>query len=110
MPTKPSGKEECRNSDNGRCLLINAATYGLFSKAIDHTLMRGKELTHTPPAEGVHDCFKKQKTAFTGSVEWQAVRVKNDLEAGGVLETFTAKGKKWKRLAAAQPETTRAPF
>jgi hypothetical protein len=91
-------------------MMINAATYELFSKAIYHTLKSGKELTYTALVEGVHDCFRKQKTAFDGSVEWYTVTVKNDLQAKGAIETFTTKGKKLHRLADKKSRGIRAPF
>ena len=101
---------ECLNPNTGRRMLIDAATYELFSKAIYYTLMEEKQLTFTQMVEGVRDCFKKQKTSFDGSVEWYTVTVKNHLQAKGVMEAFPGKGKKLHRLAAAQPKTRRAPF
>lgn len=97
--TKQAGKVECLNPNTGRRMLIDAATYELFAKAICHTLMGGKELTYTQIVEGVRECFQKEKTAFDGSAEWYAVTVKNDLQAKGVLDVFTQKGKKLHRLS-----------
>jgi hypothetical protein len=100
MPTatKPSAKAECINPNTGNRMNIDAATYELFSKAIYHTLKEGKQLTYTQMVDGINDCFKQQKTKFNGSVEWYAVTVKNDLQAKGVIEAFTEKGKKLHRL------------
>jgi hypothetical protein len=38
--------------------------------------------------------FQEQKPIFKGSIEWYAVTVKHDMEASGVIESFTEKGKK----------------
>ena len=97
--TKQAGKVECLNPNTGRRMLIDGATYDRFAKAISCTLMGGKQLTYTQIVEGVRECFRKEKTAFDGSVEWYAVTVKNDLQAKGVLDVFTQKGKKLHRLS-----------
>ena len=100
MPTttKPTNKVECLNPNTGGRMNIDAVTYELFSKAIYHTLKEGNALTYTQIVDGIHDCFKKQKTKFDGSVEWYAVTVKNDMQSKGVMETFIEKGKKLHRL------------
>jgi len=78
---------------------IDAATYDVFSKAIYHTLKEEKGgITYTDIVTGVKKCFKEQKTNFLGSIEWYAVTVKHDMEASGVIESFTEKGKKLHRL------------
>ena len=71
MPTtnKPAAKVECINPNTGGRMNIDAATYDLFSKAIYHTLLGGKQLTYTQIVEGVKNCFQKQETNFDGSVE-----------------------------------------
>lgn len=98
VAAKPSAKVECLNPNTGGRMKIDKATYDLFSKAIYHRLKGGKQLTYTQIVEGIHDCFKQQKTKFDGSVSWYAVTVKNDMEARGMVETFTDKGKKFHRL------------
>ena len=40
----------------------------------------------------------KKKTIFDGAVEWYAITVKNDMEARGLIEVFTEKGKKLHRI------------
>ena len=42
--------------------------------------------------------FKKNKIKFEGAVDWFGISVKNHLEARGVVESFTEKGKKLNRL------------
>lgn len=95
--TKPQ-KVECLNLNTGGKMNINKATYDLFSKAIYHVLKKEGAITFTQLAEGVQDCFKQQKTKFDGSVGWYAVTVKNDMEARGVIEVFTEKGRKLHRI------------
>lgn len=91
-------KVECVNPTTGRRMNIDKATYELFSKAIYHTLKKQGALTFTQMVEGVYNCFKQQNTKFDGSVEWYAVSVKNDMDAIGVMEVFTEKGKKLHRV------------
>lgn len=97
MLTK-SSKVECLNPNSGRKMNIEKSTYDLFSKAIYHTLKKEGAITFTQIVEGVYDCFKQQNTAFGGSVEWYTVTVKNDLQARGVIDVFTEKGKKLHRI------------
>jgi hypothetical protein len=99
MATKTaSEKVECLNPNTGGRMNIDKAIYDLFSKAIYHSLKAGKELTYLQIVEGIYNCFKKQKTKFGGSVGWYAVTVKNDMEARGIIEAVTIKGKKLNRL------------
>jgi hypothetical protein len=91
-------KLECLNPNTGGKMNIDASVYNLFSKAIYHSLKENKQLTYTQIVEGIHDCFKKQKTKFDKSVGWYAVTVKNDMHARGVIEVFTEKGKKLHRI------------
>ncbi|TMI77818.1 MAG: hypothetical protein E6H10_18270 [Bacteroidetes bacterium] len=99
MPTKSLEKVECLNPNTGRKMNVDAATYDLFNKAIYHTLKKEKQaISYTNIVKGVKKCFKEQKTIFRGSIEWYAVTVKHDMEASGVIESFTEKGKKLHRL------------
>lgn len=90
---------KCSNPNTGGSMNIDKHIYELFSKAIYHTLKAGKELTYTEIVEGVKDCFKKQNTQFTGSVNWYVVTVKNDLQAKGILKVSSEKGKKLHSIA-----------
>lgn len=87
-------KVECLNPNTGKKMNIEKGTYDLFSKAIYHSLKKEGPITFTQLVEGVNDCFKQQKTKFDGSIGWYAVTVKNDMQAKGVIEVFTEKGKK----------------
>src|SRR4051794_5852954 len=99
MPAiKPSAKVECLNPNTGGRMNIDASTYDLFSKAINHILKEEKQLTYSQIVDGIKDYFKKQKTKFDGSIGWYAVTIKNDMQSRGVIEAFTEKGKKMHRL------------
>lgn len=93
-----SEKVECLNPNTGGKINIDKDTYDLFSKAIYHTLKKGKALTYTEVVDGIKDCFKQQKTKFKGSVSWYAVTIKHDMHARGIIEVFTEKGKKLHRV------------
>lgn len=96
-----SQKVECLNPTTGGRMNIDKTIYDQVSKAIYHTLKTGKALTYTQIVEGVYDCFKKQKTKFERSIEWYTVTVKKDMEARGVIEVFTEKGKKLHQIKKA---------
>jgi hypothetical protein len=98
MAVRQQQKVECLNPNTGRAMSIDKEVYDLFSKAIYHTLKKGKALTYTEIVEGVNECFKQQKTKFDGSVGWYAVTVKHDMHARGVIEITNEKGKKIHRL------------
>jgi len=99
MPARSIGKVECLNPNTGGKMNIDTTVYGLFSRAIYHTLKKSKQgVTYTDIVSGVKQCFKEERTTFQGSVEWYAVTVKNDMVAKGVIETFMEKGKKLHRL------------
>ena len=99
MASATGKKTECINPNTGGRMNIDSSIYELFSKAIYHTLKKNSPLSFTQIVQGVHDCFKKQKTKFDGSVEWYSVTVKNDMHARGVIEVYTEKGKRLHRLA-----------
>lgn len=99
MPAKnPPQKVECLNPNTGGRMNIDKTTYDLFSRAIYHTLKKNQLLTYSQIVDGIYDYFRQQKTKFEGSVEWYAVTVKHDMQARGVIEAFTEKGKKLHRL------------
>lgn len=99
MAKTVSQKTECLNPNTGGRMNIDTKIYDLFSKAIYHELKKNGPLTYTEIVEGIHDCFKKQKTKFDGSIGWYAVTVKHDMHARGVIEVFNEKGRKLHRLA-----------
>lgn len=99
MAKTAAKKTECLNPNTGGRMNIDSETYDLFSKAIYHELKKNSPLTYTQIVEGIHDCFRQQKTKFNGSVEWYAVTVKHDMHARGIIEVYTEKGRKLHRLA-----------
>ena len=104
MPARANGKIECLNPNTGGRMNIDAKTYDLFSKAIYHTLKKNKQgITYTDIVSGVKQCFKEQRSTFTGSVEWYTVTIKNDMVAKAVIETFMEKGKKLHKLKSTSP-------
>ena len=98
MATTAGQKTECINPNTGGRMNIDSGIYDLFSKAIYHTLQENSPLSFTEISQGVQDCFKQQKTKFSGSVDWYALTVKNDMHARGIIEVYTEKGKKLHRL------------
>ena len=99
MPTKAvPEKVECINPNTGGRMNVDKNTYDIFSTAIYHTLKKSQPLTYSQIVDGIHDCFRQQKTKFDGSIGWYAVTVKHDMHARGVIEVFTEKGKKLHRL------------
>lgn len=95
MATKTTlSKVECLNPNTGGKMKIDKDIYDRFSKAIYHTLKKGKPLTYTEIVQGIQECFKQQKSGFDGSVEWYAVTVKHDMHARGIIDVYTEKGKK----------------
>ena len=99
MATIKSAKVECLNPNTGGRMNIDKNIYELFSKAIYHTIKKGKALTFTQITDGVNDYLKKHKKEFDGSVGWYAVTVKNDMLARGILKAYTDKGKKLNSIA-----------
>jgi hypothetical protein len=97
-------KTECLNPNTGGSMKIDSEVYDLFSKTIYHTLKKENILSFTGIVEGVEDCFKKEKVKFKKSIPWYAVTVKNDMEARGVIESFTEKGKKLHRIKEKTPQ------
>ena len=92
-------KTECINPNTGGRMKIDSEVYDLFSKAIYHELKKNSPLSFTELVEGVEDCFKQQKTKFNGSIGWYAVTVKHDMQARGIIDVYTEKGRKLHRLA-----------
>jgi hypothetical protein len=93
-----SEKIECLNPNTGGRMNIDKTTYDLFSKAIYYTLKKSQPLTYSQIVDGIYNCFQRQKTKFGGSVDWYAVTVKHDMQARGVIEAFTEKGRKFHRI------------
>jgi hypothetical protein len=99
MATRSLAKHECLNPRSGRAMMIDSDIYLLFSKAIKEILKAKKQLNFTDLVDHLHEYFNKKKIKFDRSVDWYAVTVRNDLEARGVISTFTEKGKKFNSLS-----------
>jgi hypothetical protein len=99
MPAESPAKQECFNPRSGRAMLIDSDIYLLFSKAIKEILKAKKQLSFTDLVDNLHEYFQKKKIKFDRSVDWYAITIKNDLEARGIISTFTEKGKKFNSLS-----------
>ena len=99
MTTKTASKIECLNPTTGRRMQIDKQIYDQISKAIYHSLKKGKTLTFSQIVEGVKDCFKEEGIKFDGSVDWYTITVKKDMEARKIIEAFIEKSKKLHRLS-----------
>lgn len=86
-------KVEIINPNTGRRMNIDKNIYDLISKTIYHVLKKQPSITFTELLDGVHDCFKQQKTKFEGNVGWYTISIKHDMHARGVIEVLMEKGK-----------------
>jgi hypothetical protein len=77
---------------------ICADTYDLFEKAIVEILKKEQPLSFYDLVDRVKNYFGKNKVKFDGAVDWFGITVKNHLEATGIVETYSEKGKKLIRL------------
>jgi hypothetical protein len=77
---------------------VSADTYYLFEKAITEILQQKEQIAFYDLVEEIRKYFKKNKIKFEGAVDWFGISVKNHLEAKGLIESFTEKGKKLNRL------------
>jgi hypothetical protein len=92
-------RTECMNPKTGNRLQIESEIYVLFSTALKEALRDNRSITFTEIVTSIENYIKKHKINFNKSVGWYAVTVKNDMEAKGILRTFTEKGKKLHRLS-----------
>ncbi len=77
---------------------ISRKIYDLFEGAVIDTLKKKSPLPFAAIAEGAKNYIAKRDPQFDGSPEWYTVSVKLHLEATGVIETFTERGRKLHRL------------
>jgi hypothetical protein len=91
-------KVTCLNPNTGSTMNIDKNVYELFHGAISAALAGSEAISFTEIVERVSKQFKKSKAAFSGSVSWYAVTVKNDMQSRGQLEVFTKQGKKLHKL------------
>jgi hypothetical protein len=99
MAATSLAKQECLNPRTGRGMMIDSDIYQLFSKAIREILKSKKQLSFSELVEQLHEYFREKKIKFDRSVDWYAISIRNDLEARGIITTFTEKGKKFNRLS-----------
>ena len=96
---KISGRVQLLHPEGKNALSISAENYELFEKAVMDVMTKAPSpITWTQIEKGVQDYLAKKKINFEGSPGWFAVSVKMHLEAMGVIESFTEKGKKLHRL------------
>lgn len=78
---------------------ISIENYNLFNKAIMHVMTHAAvPVTWTEIEQGVKNYLAAHHISFDGSPGWFAIGMKLHLEATGVIEHFTEKGKKLHRL------------
>lgn len=92
-------KVELINPNTGNRMKIDKEIYDLISKNIYHALKQYKALTFSRIVDEVKKCLKHDNVRFEKSVEWYTVSIKLDMEARGVIKTFTEKGSKQHSLA-----------
>jgi len=78
---------------------FDATIYEPFKEAIIQSLRRSKGKTFTELTDNVVKIIKKKMPGFKGSISWYTISIRLDLEARGIVETFTENGKKFNRLS-----------
>ena len=78
---------------------FDAAIYEPVKAAILQSLKGSKGKTFTELTDDVVKIIRKQLPGFKKSIPWYTISIRLDLETKGVVETFTEKGKKLKRIA-----------
>ena len=91
-------KIQCLHPQGKHAPAIAVDTFYLIEKAILESFKKKEYLSFTDLMKEVKKYFSKNKASFNGSVDWFGITVKNHLEATGIIETFTDKGKKMNRL------------
>jgi hypothetical protein len=89
---------QCLHPQGKHAPSISVDTYYLFEKAILEVLKREGPLAFYDLVDRIRIYFKNNNIKFDGAVDWFGITVKNHLEATGVVECFTEKGKKFNRL------------
>ncbi|HEY9177174.1 MAG TPA: hypothetical protein VIN07_05765 [Flavipsychrobacter sp.] len=77
---------------------ISTETYLLISDAIIKVLQQQQPLSFADMAREVRQYVSANSPGFEGSVEWFTVSIKQHMEAEGIIETVTEKGRKMHRL------------
>lgn len=82
----------------GTEMKFDAAIYNPVKAAIMQSLKGSKGKTFTELTDDVVKIIKKKMPDFKKSIPWYTISVRLDLEARGIVETFTEKGKKLNRI------------
>ena len=77
---------------------IDAAIYDPIKAAILQSLKGSKGKTFTELTDEVRNIIRKKQPGFKGNIPWYTISVRLDLEARGLVETYTEKGKRLNRL------------
>lgn len=77
---------------------FDQAIYDPFKSAIIKSLHGTKGKTFTALKNDVTTIIRRTLPAFKGSIPWYTISIRLDLEAKGLVETFTEKGQKLSRL------------
>jgi hypothetical protein len=77
---------------------FDTAIYDPFKSAIIKSLKGSKGKTFTELSNDVTSIIRKKLPSFKRSIPWYTISIRLDLEARGIVETFSEKGKKLNRL------------
>ena len=77
---------------------LDATIYEAVKAAILQSLKGSRGKIFTELTDDVVKTIKKKMPGFKGSIPWYTISIRLDLETRGIVETFTAKGKKLNRL------------
>lgn len=82
----------------GTEMKFDSAIYKPIKAAILQSLKGSKGKTFTELTDDVVKIIKKKIPGFKKSIPWYTISIRLDLEAKGIVETFTEKGRKLNRL------------
>lgn len=77
---------------------FDAGIYEPVKAAILRSLKGSKGKTFTELTDDVVSIIRKKMPGFKRSIPWYTISIRLDLEARGIVETFTERGKKLNRL------------
>lgn len=77
---------------------FDTSIYEPVKAAILKSLKGSKGKTFTELCDDVVDIIKKKMPEYKKSIPWYTISIRLDLEAKGIVETFTEKGRKLNRL------------
>ena len=89
---------QCLHPKGKHAPSISIDTYTLFEKAIIEILKQKQPIAFYELVEEIEKYFKKHKIKFVGAIDWFGISIKNHLEAIGIIESYTEKGRKLNRL------------